>query len=55
MRYESMKLTYYFNDVPQETDTKTYDSSFKGLLHVRVKSNTGGTLIFDEIDFVWTS
>lgn len=54
-RYKSLKLTYYFDDVPQETDTKTHDSSYKGLLHVRVKATTGETLILDEIDFVWNS
>ncbi|KAH0795927.1 Alpha amylase, catalytic domain containing protein [Histomonas meleagridis] len=51
--HHDLSLTYYFDGVSQSDPSKTYDSSYKGLLKVKVVAATGETLELDEIDFIW--
>ena len=51
--HHDLSLTYYFDGVAQSSNSKTYDSSYKGLLKVKVVAATGETLELDEIDFIW--
>ncbi|KAK8899441.1 alpha-amylase [Tritrichomonas musculus] len=51
--HHDLDLTYYFDGVAQKEPTKTYDSSYNGLLKVKVTAATGETLDLDEIDFIW--
>ncbi|OHT08399.1 Alpha amylase, catalytic domain containing protein [Tritrichomonas foetus] len=51
--HHDLSLTYYFDGVAQTSNTKTYDSSYTGLLQVKVVAATGETLELDEIDFYW--
>lgn len=51
--HHNMTLAYYFDGKAQETPSKSFDSSYKQLLHVKVVAQTGETLELDEIDFLW--
>lgn len=50
---EPMELTYFFDDMEQTSNSKEFDSSYKGLLKVKVKAKSGETLELDDIDFIW--
>ena len=51
--HHNLSLSYVFDGVSQTSNSKTYDSSYKGLLKVKVIATTGETLELDEIDFIW--
>ncbi|KAH0787915.1 Alpha amylase, catalytic domain containing protein [Histomonas meleagridis] len=51
--HHELSLTYYFDGVGQSEPSKTFDSSYKGLLKVKIVAATGETLELDEIDFIW--
>lgn len=48
-----LDLTYYFDGVAQKSSSKVYDSSYKGLLKIKVTAATGESLELDELDFIW--
>ena len=50
---KDLDLTYYFDDQPQKSNSKTFDSSYTGLLRVKVVAKTGESLELDPIDFIW--
>ncbi|EAX92291.1 hypothetical protein TVAG_108080 [Trichomonas vaginalis G3] len=50
-----LDLTYYFDGIPQNTNSKVYDSSYNKILKVKVIAATGETLILDDIDFAWNA
>ncbi|EAX93461.1 Alpha amylase, catalytic domain containing protein [Trichomonas vaginalis G3] len=49
----SLNLTYYFDDVAQTSNSKTFDSSYTKTLSVKVVAESGETLILDGVDFIW--
>ena len=51
----NLDLKYYFNGQDQDDNSKTFDSTFEGVLKVVVKASTGETLELEDIDFVWNS
>ena len=50
-----LNLTYEFNGEEQESESKTFDSSFKNILKIKVKAKTGEQLELEDVDFVWNS
>ena len=51
--HHDLDLTYYFDGIPQKSNTKIYDSSFTGLAKVKIVAATGEKLELDELDFIW--
>ena len=50
-----LDLTYVFNNEEQESNSKTFDSSFTDILKITVKAKTGEILSLEDVDFVWNS
>ena len=50
---KDLSLTYEFDGISQTSNTKTFDSSYTGILKVRVIAESGETLELEEIDFIW--
>jgi alpha-amylase len=50
---KDLDLTYYFDDVAQKSNTKTFDSSYSKILKVKVVAASGEKLELDDIDFAW--
>ena len=52
---KDLELTYQFNGEEQKSSSKTYDISFKGVLKIIVKAESGEQLILEDVDFIWNS
>ena len=50
-----LNLTYTFNGEEQKSNTKTFSSSFKDILKIKVKAQTGEVLELEDVDFIWNS
>lgn len=50
-----LTLTYHFDGVAQTSNSKDYDSSYTGLLKVKVTAASGEQLELDDIDFIWNN
>ncbi|OHT02941.1 Alpha amylase, catalytic domain containing protein [Tritrichomonas foetus] len=53
--HHDLSLTYYFDGVAQSSNSKTFDSSYTGLLNIKVVAATGETLELDDVDFIWNN
>ena len=53
--HHSLDLTYYFDGVAQKENTKVYDSTYTGLLKIKIVAATGEQLELDEVDFIWNT
>ena len=49
----NLKLKYYFNSIEQDSNHKVFDSSFKNILRIIVKAESGEILELEDIDFYW--
>ena len=49
----NLKLKYYFNNIEQDSNHKVFDSSFKNILRIIVKAESGEILELEDIDFYW--
>ncbi|OHS98907.1 Alpha amylase, catalytic domain containing protein [Tritrichomonas foetus] len=54
-RDPNMQLNYYFDGVVQSSNSKDFDSTYVGILNVKVVATTGESLELEDIDFVWNS
>ncbi len=56
-QYSGAELTYFFNDKSQSNNAYQVDSSFTGMLNIRVEAKLNGDKIadlkLDSLDFVW--
>ena len=56
-KYSGAQLTYYFNEKSQQNNDYKVDSSFSGMLNVRVEANLNGEKVadlkLDSLDFIW--
>ena len=48
-----LKLKYYFDDVAQDSNVKEFDESYKKILKIKVKAETGEILELEDVDFYW--
>ena len=52
---EELELSYSFNGIEQNGNSKVFDTKFKDILKIKVKAKTGQTLELEDVDFVWNS
>ena len=52
---KDMELYYYFDGEKQKEKWKEFNSDYKGILKVVVRSSGGEELVLDDVDFVWNS
>ena len=50
-----LNLTYVFNGEEQTSNSKTFSSTFKNILKIQVKAQTGEVLNLEDVDFIWNS
>ena len=48
-----LNLTYIFDGVEQNTNSKVFDSSFNKILKIKVKAKSGEELELEDVDFIW--
>ena len=48
-----LNLKYYFDDVEQKSNQKEFNSTFKKVLKIKIKAETGEVLELEDVDFYW--
>ena len=48
-----LTLKYLFDGVAQDSNTKVFDESYKGILKIKVLATTGESLELEDVDFIW--